>query len=164
MPWGNTSLRACGWRLALPGSQAWSQLGLETRVLAPLGDLLRARHPPTSTQGCEREETARRSNQSILKEISPEYSLEGLMLKLVFWLLDAKSWPIGKDPDYGKDWGQKEKGTTEDEMVGWHHWLSRHEFGKLWEIVEGSLSWTFMMFSNSWYQKIPIVISISWLH
>ena len=49
-------------------------------------------------------------------------------------------------------------------MVGWHHRLNAHEFGKLWEIVEGSLSWTFMMFSNSGYQKIPIVISISWLH
>ena len=39
------------------------------------------------------------------------------------WLSDAKSWLIGKDPDAGKDWRQKEKGTTEDEMVGWHHWL-----------------------------------------
>ena len=67
--------------------------------------------------------TARRSNQSILKEISP--SLEGLMLKLkpVLWPPDAKSWLIGKDPDAGKDCGQEEKGTTEDEMAGWHHWL-----------------------------------------
>ena len=42
---------------------------------------------------------------------------------------DAKSWLTGKDPDAGKDWGQEEKGTTEDEMVGWHHWLNAHEFG-----------------------------------
>ena len=47
--------------------------------------------------------TARRSNQSLLKEISPEYSLEGLMLKLILWPPDAKSWLIGKDPDAGKD-------------------------------------------------------------
>ena len=41
---------------------------------------------------------------------------------------DAKSWLIWKDPDAGKDWGQEEKGTTEDEMVGWHQWLNGHEF------------------------------------
>ena len=46
----------------------------------------------------------------------------------VLWPLDAKSWLIGKDPDAGKDWGQEEKGTTEDEMVGWHHWLDGCEF------------------------------------
>ena len=72
--------------------------------------------------------TARRSNQSILKEISPEYSLEGLMLKLKLWPPDAKNWLIGKDPDARKYWGQEEKGTTEDEMVGWHHWFDGHEF------------------------------------
>ena len=66
--------------------------------------------------------TARRSNQSILKEISLEYSLEGLMLKLklqYFGHLMLRL--IGKDPDAGKDGGQEEKGTTEDEMAGWHH-------------------------------------------
>ena len=46
----------------------------------------------------------------------------------IIWLPDAKRWLIGKDPDAGKDWGQDEKGTTEDEMVGWHHWLNGHEF------------------------------------
>ena len=46
----------------------------------------------------------------------------------VLWPPDAKSWLIGKDPDAGKDWRQEEKGTTEDEMVGWHHWLNGHEF------------------------------------
>ena len=72
-----------------------------------------------------------RWDQSILKEINPEYSLAGLILKLklqYFWLADAKSWLIGKDPDPGKDWGQGEKGMTEDELVGWHHWLNGHEF------------------------------------
>ena len=47
----------------------------------------------------------------------------------ILLLLDAKSWLIWKDPDAGKDWGQEEKGMTEDEMVGWHHQLSGHGFG-----------------------------------
>ena len=47
----------------------------------------------------------------------------------VLWPPDAKSWLIGKDPDAGKDWGQEEKGMTEDEMVGWHHRLNGHGFG-----------------------------------
>ena len=46
----------------------------------------------------------------------------------ILWLPDAKIWLIRKDPDAGKDWGQEEKGTTEDEMVGWHHQLNGHEF------------------------------------
>ena len=72
--------------------------------------------------------TARRSNQSILKEISPGISLEGMMLKLKLqlklWPPHVKSWLIGKDFDAGRDWEQEEKGTTEDEMAGWHHWLN----------------------------------------
>ena len=48
---------------------------------------------------------------------------------LILWPPDVKSWLIGKDSDAGKDWGQVEKGTTEDEMVGWHHWLKGHGFG-----------------------------------
>ena len=74
--------------------------------------------------------TARRSNQSILKGISPGCSLEGLMLKLKLPILcppDEKSWLIWKDPDAGKDWGQ-EKGMTDDKMVGWHHQLNAHGF------------------------------------
>ena len=75
--------------------------------------------------------TARRSNQSILKEISPGCSLEGMMLKLKlqYGPPHSKSWLIGKDSDAGRDWGQEEKGTTEDEMAGWHHRLYGHEFG-----------------------------------
>ena len=45
----------------------------------------------------------------------------------ILWPPDAKNWLTGKDPDAGKDWGQEEKGMTEDEMVGWHHWLNGHE-------------------------------------
>ena len=47
---------------------------------------------------------------------------------LMLWPPDMKNWLIGKDADAGKDWRQQEKGMTEDEMVGWHHWLSGHEF------------------------------------
>ena len=46
----------------------------------------------------------------------------------ILWPPDAKSWLTGKDPDAGKDWGQEERGMTEDEMIGWHHWLNGHEF------------------------------------
>ena len=46
----------------------------------------------------------------------------------ILWPPDAKSWLTGKDPDAGKDWGQEEKGTTEDEMAGWHHQLNGDEF------------------------------------
>ena len=70
--------------------------------------------------------TARRSNQSILKEISPEYSLEGLMLELklqYFGHLMQRVDSLEKDSDAGRDWGQEEKGTTKDEMAGWHHGL-----------------------------------------
>ena len=76
--------------------------------------------------------TARRSNQSVLKEINAEYSLEGTDAEAeapVLWPSDAKSQLIRKDPDAGRDWGQEEKGTTEDEMAGWHHRLDAHEFG-----------------------------------
>ena len=47
----------------------------------------------------------------------------------IFWPPDVKSWFISKDPDAEKDWGQKEKGMSEDEIAGWHHWLNGHEFG-----------------------------------
>ena len=48
----------------------------------------------------------------------------------ILWLPDVKNWLIGKDPDAGKDWGQEEKEATEDETVGWHHWLNRQEFAQ----------------------------------
>ena len=69
--------------------------------------------------------TARRSNQSILKEINPEYSLEAEAP--IRWPPDA-NWLLGKDPDAGQYWRWEKKGMTEDEMVGWHHWLDGHEF------------------------------------
>ena len=74
--------------------------------------------------------TARRSNQSIRKEISPRISLEGMMLKLklqYYGLLMRRVDSLEKDSDAGRDWGQEEKGTTEDEMAGWHHRLNGRE-------------------------------------
>ena len=74
--------------------------------------------------------TARRSNQSILKQISCGYSLEGLMLKLKLQYFGhlVQNWLIGKESDAGRDWGQEEKGMTEDQMAGWHHQLDGHDF------------------------------------
>ena len=75
--------------------------------------------------------TARRSNQSILKEISPVCSLEGLMLKLklqYFGHLMQRTDSFEKT-HAGRDLGQEEKETTEDEMAGWHHQLDGHESG-----------------------------------
>ena len=67
--------------------------------------------------------TARRSNQSILKEISLGYSLEGMMLKLKlqYFVYLMQRVDSLEDSDAGRDWRQEEKGTTEDETAGWHH-------------------------------------------
>ena len=80
---------------------------------------------------------------SILKEINPEFSMEGLMLKLklqyfgyLMWKADSR-----KDPDAGKDWRQKEKGVAEDEMVRWHHRLSGHDFEWTLETVKDREAW-----------------------
>ena len=75
--------------------------------------------------------TGRRSNQSILKEISPECLLEGWCWTwnssiFAMWCEERLIWKV---PDAGKDWGQEQKGTTEDEMVGWHNCLNGHEIG-----------------------------------
>ena len=55
----------------------------------------------------------------------------------ILWPPDAKTWLIGKDPDAGKDWRQEEKGAAEDEMVGWHHWLNKHEFKQALVVGDG---------------------------
>ena len=71
---------------------------------------------------------ARSSNQSILKEIRTGVHYKDWCWNSIFWLRDVKSWLIWKNPDVGKDWGQEKKGTTEDEMLRWHHRLDGHEF------------------------------------
>ena len=78
--------------------------------------------------------TTRRSNQQILKEINPEYSLEGLILKLKIQYFghlmrraDSLEKTLMLDLNARKDWGQEEKGALEDVMIRWHHWLNGHE-------------------------------------
>ena len=75
--------------------------------------------------------TARRSNQSILKEVNPGISLEGLMLKLKLQYFGhfMRRVDLLEDFDARRNWGQEEKGMTEDEMAGWHHRLDGREFG-----------------------------------
>ena len=78
--------------------------------------------------------TARRSNQSILKEISPEYSLEELMLKRklpILWPPDTKNWLIGKDPEGGR------RSEWQDEMAGWYHRLNGHELEQALGVSDG---------------------------
>ena len=87
---------------------------------------------------------ARRSHQSIVKEISPEYSLEGLMLKLklqYFGHLMQRADSLEKDYKAGKDWGQKKNGSPEDEMVREHHWHKDMNLSKVWEIKEDRGDW-----------------------
>ena len=84
--------------------------------------------------------TARRSNQSILKEISLEYSLEGLMLKLQFFGHLIQRTELLEKTHAGKDWRQEEKGMTEDEMVVWYHWLDGHEQASRAGDGQGSLA------------------------
>ena len=91
----------------------------------------------------------KRSNQSILKEISPEYSIEGPMLKLklpIFWPPHVKRWLTGKDPDAAKNWSQ-EKGITEDEIVRWH---DGQDFEQAWRVGDGQGS---LMCCSTWGHK-----------
>ena len=74
------------------------------------------------------------------KEINPKENKSWIFIERIdaepeaprLWPPDANNWFIGKDPDAGKDWGQMEKGMTEDEMVGGRHWFSGHEFEQTW--------------------------------
>ena len=68
----------------------------------------------------------------------------------ILWPPHAKSWVIGKDPDAGRDWGQEEKGMTEDEMAGWYHWLDGREFGWILGVGDGQGD---LACCNSWVAK-----------
>ena len=68
----------------------------------------------------------------------------------ILWPPHAKNWLIGKDPDAGRDWGQEEKGMTEDEMAGWHHWLDGHEFELTPGVGDGQGG---LACCNSWGRK-----------
>ena len=73
----------------------------------------------------------------------------------ILWPPDVKNWLIGKDPDAGKDWRQEEKGTTEDEIVGWHHWPDGHEFEQVPGDGEGQWS---LVCCSPWVHKQPDMI------
>ena len=104
--------------------------------------------------------TARRSNQSILKEISPGCSLEGMIETPVLWPPHAKSWLIAKDSDAGRDWGQEEKGMTEDEMAGRHHWLDGREFEWTPGVGDGQGG---LVCCNSWgHQESDTTEQLNW--
>ena len=68
----------------------------------------------------------------------------------IIWPPDAKNWLVGKDPDAGRDWGQEEKGTTEDEIVGWHHWLDGHESEQVPGVDDGQGS---LVCCSPWCRK-----------
>ena len=79
----------------------------------------------------------------------------------VRWLSDMKRWLIGKDPDAGKDWRQ-EKGTTEDEMVGWHPWLNGHEFEQVLGDEEGQGS---LVCCSPWgHKELDLTEQLSYIY
>ena len=109
--------------------------------------------------------TARRSNQSIIKEISPGCSLEGLMLKLklqYFGHLMQRADSFEKTLMLGKIWGQEEKGMTEDEMVGWHHRLDGHGFGWTPGVGDGQGG---LVCCGSWgHKESEMTERLNWSH
>ena len=84
----------------------------------------------------------------------------------IHWPCDVKSFLIWKDPDTGKDWGQEEKGTTEDEMVGWHHQLNGHEFGWTLGVSDGQgglaccCSWGHRKDMTEWLKWTELVLGL----
>ena len=77
----------------------------------------------------------------------------------ILWPPDAKNWLIRKDPDAGKDWRQEEKGKTEDEMVGWHHWLNGHEFEQASGVGDGQGS---LAYCSPWGRKDSDTTELNW--
>ena len=108
--------------------------------------------------------TARRSNQSILKEISPGCSLEAEWTDAeaatpILWPPHVKSWLIGKDPDAGRDWRQEEKGMTKDEIAGWHHRLDGHESEWTLGVGDGQGG---LACCDSWGSKESDMTELNW--
>ena len=77
----------------------------------------------------------------------------------ILWLPDAKNWLIGNDPDAGKDWRQEEKGMTEDEMVGWHHWLDGLEFEQALGVGDGQGS---LECGSPWVAGLNMTERLNW--
>ena len=81
----------------------------------------------------------------------------------ILWPRDAKSWLIGKDPDAGEDWGQEEKGTTEDEMAGWHHWLDGHRVQFEWTPGVGDGQGGLVCCSSWGHKKSDMTEQLNWM-
>ena len=79
----------------------------------------------------------------------------------ILWPPDVKNWLIGKDPDAGKDWRHEKKGTTEDEMVGWHHWLDGHEFE--WTLAVGDGQGGLLCCSPWGRKELDMTERLNWL-
>ena len=80
---------------------------------------------------------------------------------LILWLPDLKKWLIWKDPDAWKDWRREEKGTTEDEMVGWHHWLDEHEFE--WTLGVGEEQGSLVCYSPWCWKEMDMTEQLNWI-
>ena len=78
----------------------------------------------------------------------------------ILWPPDVKSYLIWKDPDAGKDWREEEKGTTEDEMVGWHHWLNRHGFG--WTLGVGDRQGGLVCCGSWGHKELDVTERLNW--
>ena len=112
--WKNISHFTCSsarwpWHFSTgsPSSKIWVGLGIDCKEIKPVNP---------------------KGNQSWIFIGGTDAEAETEAETPIPWSPDAKNWLFGKDPDAGKDWRWEEKGTTEDEMVGWHHQLNRHEF------------------------------------
>ena len=79
----------------------------------------------------------------------------------ILWSPDGRNWLIGKDPDGGKDWSQEEKGTTEDEIIGWHHWLDGHEFEHALGLGDGLGS--LVCYSPWGHKELNMTKQLNWL-
>ena len=106
--------------------------------------------------------TARKSNQSILKEIRAFVGRTDAEADTpILWPPDAKNWLIGKDPDAEKDWEWEEKGMTEDEMVGWHHRFNGHEFGYTLGVGDGQGS---LVCCSPWgHKELDMTERLNWI-
>ena len=114
------------------------------------------------TKGLEMQQKETTSSERLKKEL--KYNKVGRTdveaETPILWPSDEKSWLTGKDPDAGKDWGQEEKGTTEDEMVGWHHWLNGHGFGWTPGVGDGQGD---LVCCSSWgHKELDMIEQLNW--
>ena len=102
-----------------------------------------------------------------IKPVNPKWNQSWIFIGktdsevLILWPPNVKNWLIWKDPDAGKDWGQEQKGITEDETVGWHHWLNGHEFKQAPEVGDGHGSLAYC--SSSGHKQSNKSERLSWI-